>query len=70
MSGQSVPAGGAARSARGPPDAWAGARWGHGWAEQSFGQGRPQECSVDLRARSDAYSALDLEAQPQGYRLW
>eukprot|EP00969_Alexandrium_andersonii_P352124 15436986-Alexandrium_andersonii.AAC.1 len=34
------------------------------------GQGRQQECSVDLHAWSDSCSALGLEAQSQGYRLW
>ena len=32
--------------------------------------GKLQEYSVDMRMWSDTYALLDLEAQPQGYRLW
>eukprot|EP00969_Alexandrium_andersonii_P239260 10562034-Alexandrium_andersonii.AAC.1 len=67
MSGRPAPT---CEAAHGPsdllPDAWAGAGRGCGWADPSFDQGRPQECSVDLHVCSDTYSALDLEAQPQG----
>eukprot|EP00969_Alexandrium_andersonii_P122746 5426084-Alexandrium_andersonii.AAC.1 len=71
MGGWSAYAGGATQPVPGPlQDPWAGASWGQGWADSSYGQGRPQEYSADLRAWSDTYAALDLEAQPQGYRLW
>eukprot|EP00969_Alexandrium_andersonii_P245769 10861411-Alexandrium_andersonii.AAC.1 len=66
-----MPTGGFTLQASDPlPDLWAGASWGQGWADSTHGQGRPQEDSVDLHAWSDSCSAVDLEAQPQGYRLW
>eukprot|EP00969_Alexandrium_andersonii_P218994 9672484-Alexandrium_andersonii.AAC.1 len=69
MGGWSAYAGGAAQPARGPLwDPWAGPSWGQGWADSSHGQGRPQEYGIDLRVWSDTHAALDLEAQPQGYR--
>eukprot|EP00969_Alexandrium_andersonii_P014886 650264-Alexandrium_andersonii.AAC.1 len=71
MGGWSAWAGGATQQATDPlQDPWAGASWGQGWANSTLAQGRPQEYSVDLRIWSDAYAVLDLEAQPQGYRLW
>eukprot|EP00969_Alexandrium_andersonii_P343891 15199346-Alexandrium_andersonii.AAC.1 len=52
--GWSVPTGGAAQQASDPlPDPWAWASWGQGRADPTHGQGRPQECSVDLRAWPD-----------------
>eukprot|EP00969_Alexandrium_andersonii_P341741 15104999-Alexandrium_andersonii.AAC.1 len=51
-------------------DPWAGSSWGQGWATSTPVHGRPQEYSVDLRMWSDTFAVLDLEAQPQGDRLW
>eukprot|EP00969_Alexandrium_andersonii_P182673 8071869-Alexandrium_andersonii.AAC.1 len=71
MGGWSAWAGGATQRAPDPfQDPWTGAGWGQGWAGPTHGQGRARECSVDLRVWSDTYAVLDLEAQPQGYRLW
>eukprot|EP00969_Alexandrium_andersonii_P083127 3667700-Alexandrium_andersonii.AAC.1 len=71
MGGWSAPVGGAAQSASGPLQGpWAGASWGQGRADYSHPQGRPREDSVVLRVWLDTYAVLDLEAQPQGYRLW
>eukprot|EP00969_Alexandrium_andersonii_P132536 5859931-Alexandrium_andersonii.AAC.1 len=66
MGGWSASAGGAAQPASDPLQSpWAGVSWGQGWADDLHGQGRPQECSVDLRVWSDTYAVLDLEAQPR-----
>eukprot|EP00969_Alexandrium_andersonii_P082105 3619733-Alexandrium_andersonii.AAC.1 len=70
MGGWSASAGGGAQQPDPLQDPWAGASWGQGWAYSTPVQGRPQEYSADLRMWSDAYVVLDLEAQPQGYRLW
>eukprot|EP00969_Alexandrium_andersonii_P097958 4324440-Alexandrium_andersonii.AAC.1 len=55
--GRSAWAGGATQQTPGPlQDPWAGASWGQGCADSFPVQGRPRECSVDLRMWSGTYA--------------
>ena len=58
------------------PATGAGGGWGAGhaggcggWGKPGFA-GRSVEFSVGIRMWSDSCAVLDLEARPEGYKLW